>query len=104
MISLFLRDAWDFHNVLLVEQPNGDFAHTIVRQFLFDVFHFLLKPGIDPKSRSSFGCNRSKINKRSDLSSTVQLRMDDPFGATVRRKVIGECKTRWKIYGCIPES
>lgn len=36
----FLRDAWDFHNVLLVEQPNGDFAHTIVRQFLFDAWHF----------------------------------------------------------------
>ena len=32
----FRRDAHDFRNVLLVEQPNGDFAHTIVRQFLFD--------------------------------------------------------------------
>jgi ring-1,2-phenylacetyl-CoA epoxidase subunit PaaC len=32
----FRRDASAFRNVLLVEQPNGDFAHTIVRQFLFD--------------------------------------------------------------------
>ncbi len=37
----FLRDAWDFRNLLLVEQPNGDFAHTMVRQFFFDAFHFL---------------------------------------------------------------
>jgi ring-1,2-phenylacetyl-CoA epoxidase subunit PaaC len=37
----FQRDAWDFRNLLLVEQPNGDFAHTIVRQFFFDAFHFL---------------------------------------------------------------
>lgn len=36
----FLRDGWDFKNVLLVEQPNGDFAHTIVRQYLFDVYQF----------------------------------------------------------------
>lgn len=32
------RDAWDYRNVLLVEQPNGDFAHTIFRQFLFDTY------------------------------------------------------------------
>jgi ring-1,2-phenylacetyl-CoA epoxidase subunit PaaC len=31
----FLRDGWDFRNLLLLELPNGDFAHTIVRQFLF---------------------------------------------------------------------
>lgn len=34
----YLRDAWDFKNVLLVEQPNGDFAQTILRQFLYDTF------------------------------------------------------------------
>src|SRR5262245_60821333 len=28
----YLRDAHDFRNVLLVEQPNGDFAQTTVRQ------------------------------------------------------------------------
>ena len=35
-----LRDVWDFRNVLLVEQLNGDFGQTILRQFLFDAFHF----------------------------------------------------------------
>lgn len=35
----FLRDAWDYYNVLLVEQPNGDWAHTIARQFFFDAWH-----------------------------------------------------------------
>lgn len=33
------RDAWDYRNVLLVEQPNGDFAHTILRQFFFDTYN-----------------------------------------------------------------
>jgi ring-1,2-phenylacetyl-CoA epoxidase subunit PaaC len=31
----FHRDVLDFRNCLLVEQPNGDFAQTIARQFLF---------------------------------------------------------------------
>lgn len=35
----FLRDVWDFRNVLLVELPNGDFGQTIMRQYLFDVFN-----------------------------------------------------------------
>lgn len=37
----FLRDGWDFHNVLLVEQPNGHFGQTIARQFLFESFYLL---------------------------------------------------------------
>ena len=34
----YLRDAREFRNVLLVEQPNGDFATTIVRQLLYAAF------------------------------------------------------------------
>ena len=34
----FLRDARDFRNVLLVEQPNNDWAYTIARSFYFDAF------------------------------------------------------------------
>jgi ring-1,2-phenylacetyl-CoA epoxidase subunit PaaC len=38
----FLRDAWDFRNVLLTELPNGDFGQTLMRQFLFDAFQSVL--------------------------------------------------------------
>ncbi|WP_248304708.1 1,2-phenylacetyl-CoA epoxidase subunit PaaC [Breoghania sp. L-A4] len=31
----YLRAEQDFYNVLLVEQPNGDFTSTMARQFLF---------------------------------------------------------------------
>src|SRR5665213_2765160 len=34
----FHRDVLDFANCLLVEQPNGDFARTIARQFLFSLW------------------------------------------------------------------
>ncbi|MGH9476527.1 MAG: 1,2-phenylacetyl-CoA epoxidase subunit PaaC [Terriglobales bacterium] len=38
----FLRDAGGFRNLLLVEQPNGDYAHTMTRQFFFDAWHLPL--------------------------------------------------------------
>lgn len=37
----FLRDSPEFQNVLLVEQPNGHFGDTVVRQFLFETFYLL---------------------------------------------------------------
>jgi ring-1,2-phenylacetyl-CoA epoxidase subunit PaaC len=38
----FHRDVMDFTNCLLVEQPNGDFARTIARQFLFSAWRLPL--------------------------------------------------------------
>lgn len=38
----FLRKERDYVNVLLVEQPNTDFAYVMGRQFLFDAYHILL--------------------------------------------------------------
>jgi ring-1,2-phenylacetyl-CoA epoxidase subunit PaaC len=38
----YLRDAHQFRNLLLVEQPNGDYALTMARQFYFDTWHHLL--------------------------------------------------------------
>jgi ring-1,2-phenylacetyl-CoA epoxidase subunit PaaC len=32
------RDVRQYRNILLVEQPNGDFARTIVRQFFYSAF------------------------------------------------------------------
>jgi ring-1,2-phenylacetyl-CoA epoxidase subunit PaaC len=36
----FLRDAGQLRCTLLVEQPNGNYADTMVRQFLFDSWHY----------------------------------------------------------------
>lgn len=38
----YFRDAVEFRNAQLVELPNGDFAATIVRQFLFDAWDVLV--------------------------------------------------------------
>ena len=38
----YFRDGAGYRNLLLVEQPNGHYADTIARQFLFDQWHVLL--------------------------------------------------------------
>ncbi len=45
-----LRDAWDFRNALLVEQPNGDFGQTMMRQFLFDAWHVAMLDALQASS------------------------------------------------------
>ena len=37
----FLRDVYDFHNLLMLEIPNEDFGRALLRQFLFDAFQVL---------------------------------------------------------------
>tara|TARA_Y100000588_G_scaffold329468_1_gene365658 strand:- start:985 stop:1737 length:753 start_codon:yes stop_codon:yes gene_type:complete len=38
----FFRDVYDYHNLLMVELPNGHWGNTLVRQFLFDTFNYFL--------------------------------------------------------------
>jgi len=36
----YLRDGWDFRNVLLAEQPNNDWAYTVCRSLFLDTFNY----------------------------------------------------------------
>ena len=60
---VYLRDAGGYRNVLLVEQPNGDFAHTIVRQFFFDVWHIVLLAGLTNSSHARMAEIAAKSQK-----------------------------------------
>lgn len=42
----FHRDAQQMRNCLIVEQPNGNYADTMVRQFYFDTWHYFLMQGL----------------------------------------------------------
>ena len=44
----FLRDGLDYRNAHIVELPNGDFAFTIARQFLFSVFSMVQAEALQP--------------------------------------------------------
>ena len=57
----FKRDVLDFKNCLLVEQPNGDFAQTIARQFLFSNWQELMLRGLSADTH--FGAIAAKSVK-----------------------------------------
>jgi ring-1,2-phenylacetyl-CoA epoxidase subunit PaaC len=60
----YLRDVLDFKNVLLVEQPNGDFARTIARQFYFSAFqlpHYQQLMQIEVRDSSAYSSQLSTL-------------------------------------------
>ena len=59
----FLRKEREYKNVLLVEQPNTDFAYSITRQFLFDVFHLLLLEELQNSSDATLSAIAKKSIK-----------------------------------------
>ncbi|PWR17544.1 1,2-phenylacetyl-CoA epoxidase subunit PaaC [Zavarzinia aquatilis] len=77
----FLRDEIDFRNVLLVEQPNGDFADTMARQFLFDAWHEALLAALcasaDPRIAGIAGkCRKEALYHLSHSAGWV-IRLGD---------------------------
>ena len=58
-----LRDVWDFRNVLLVEQPNGDFGQTMMRQFLFDTWHLAMLRGLEESAHEQIAAIAAKTAK-----------------------------------------
>ena len=46
----FHRDAVDMRCCLLVEQPNGNYADTMMRQFYFDTWHYFFLRGLTSSS------------------------------------------------------
>lgn len=59
----FHRDVLDFKNCLLVEQPNGDFAQTIARQFLFSNWQELLFRELSQSSNATIAAIAAKAVK-----------------------------------------
>lgn len=77
----YRRDVMEFRNVLLVEQPNEDFAYTIVRQFLFDAFNYLLYQGLtksaDEQISAIAGKSLKEITYHLRYSSEWMIRLGD---------------------------
>lgn len=59
----YLRDAKDWRNVLLVEQPNGDFATTMIRQLLFAAFAHPLYEALAKSSDETLAAIATKAEK-----------------------------------------
>jgi len=77
----YLRDVYEFQNVLLTEQPNGHFGETITRQFFFDVFNFYFTRALTQSSNERLAAIAEKslkeITYHMKFSSEWMIRLGD---------------------------
>jgi ring-1,2-phenylacetyl-CoA epoxidase subunit PaaC len=89
----FRRDVMDFTNCLLVEQPNGDFAQTIARQFLFSHYQHLLFASFAASTDARFAAIAAKALKEvtyhATLASDWVIRLGDGTEESKARMVAG---------------
>ena len=85
----YLRREREFRNVLLTELPNGDFGRTLVRQFLFDVFHYLqleeLKGSSDEQLAAIATKSLKEVTYHLRYSSEWMIRLGDGTEESHRR-------------------
>lgn len=85
----YLRDTVGFRNVLITERPNGDFGATIMRQFLFDAFHFILLGKLEKSSNARVAEIAAKAIKEVayhvERSSDLVVRLGDGTAESHKR-------------------
>jgi ring-1,2-phenylacetyl-CoA epoxidase subunit PaaC len=89
----FHRDVLDFHNCLLVEQPNGDFAQTIARHLLYSTWQHMLLQRLTQSSDQflrEFGAKAVKeVAYHREISSEWTVRLGDGTEESARRMAEG---------------
>ena len=92
----FRRDERAYRNLLLVEQPNGDYAVTILKQFLYDAWHLQVLTGLSQSSDERIAGIAAKAVKE----VTYHLRRS---GEWVERLGDGTEESHQRMLAAIPE-
>lgn len=91
----FRRDERAFRNLLLVEQPNGDFAVTMTKQFFYDAWHFAVLQGLSESCDERIAGIAAKALKE----VTYHLRRSSEW---VQRLGGGTDESRQRMLAAIP--
>ncbi len=98
----FLRDSSQYRNLLLVEQPNGDYADTMARQFYFDAFHELqldvLSRSADARIAEIAAKGAKEVRYHVERSSGWVIRLGDGTDESHRR-MQAACDDLWMYAG-----
>jgi ring-1,2-phenylacetyl-CoA epoxidase subunit PaaC len=85
----YLRDVRQYRNLLLLEQPNGDFARTMVRQFFYAAFADLYWRAMMKSADATLAAIAAKSEKESAYhlrhSSEWMVRLGDGTAESHRR-------------------
>jgi ring-1,2-phenylacetyl-CoA epoxidase subunit PaaC len=89
----FHRDVLDWKNCWLVEQPNGDFAQTIIRQFLFSTWQHMLCERLTRSTDERIAAIAAKAVKEvayhRELAADWAIRLGDGTEEGARRMAEG---------------
>ena len=85
----FHRDVLDFKNCWLIEQPNGDFAQTMARQWLFSTWQHMLYDALTASSDAAIAAIAAKAVKEvayhRELAADWVVRLGDGTEESTRR-------------------
>jgi ring-1,2-phenylacetyl-CoA epoxidase subunit PaaC len=85
----YFREVVEFRNCQLVELPTGDFAYTIARQFLFDVYAVVLLHALSASSHAELAAIAAKSLKEAKYhirhSGEWMLKLGDGTDESHRR-------------------
>ena len=77
----YFRGERDFLNALLVEQPNTDFGHALMRQYLYDAWHLPMLDGLCSSSNADIAALAEKsvkeVRYHIDRSRDLIIRLGD---------------------------
>ncbi|KIC95199.1 1,2-phenylacetyl-CoA epoxidase subunit PaaC [Flavihumibacter solisilvae] len=98
----YLRDANEFYNCLLVEQSRGDWAKTILRQFLFSSYQQLLFSRLEGSADTTLSAIAEKSLKEITYhvrwSGEWVIRLGDGTEES-RERMINAIDALWKYTG-----
>ncbi len=100
------RDERDFRNAVLVEQPNGDFAQTMVRQFFLDAYQVPFYDALSSSTDESLAGIAAKAVKEAryhlERSSSWVVRLGDGTDESHQRTQAA-VDTLWRYTGDLHE-
>ena len=98
----YLRDGHEFKNCLLTEQPNGDWAKTVLRQFFFSVYQYFLyeelKRSTDPQLAAIAEKSLKEVTYHLRWSSEWVIRLGDGTEESHHR-MVNAIDELWKYTG-----
>jgi ring-1,2-phenylacetyl-CoA epoxidase subunit PaaC len=97
----YLRDERAFRNLQLVEQPNGDFAHTIARQLYFSTYQRILYTQLADGNGEFAGLAAKAVKEvayHQDHAEQWTLRLGDGTDVSHER-MRRACEALWRFTG-----
>lgn len=98
----FHRDVLAFRNCLMVEQPNGDFAQTMARQFLFSTYQQALFEALtastEPRIAEIAAKAVKEVRYHAELSADWIVRLGDGTDES-RTRMIDGLDWHWRFVG-----